>query len=385
MLDSSVGVPALKSIVPAPIRSRLSRLLLDASALPEILRSGMRGPAPGGPARVFYGRKALPSPNLAVHGGLVKVQRMQSRWPNVVRDYNTLYMVSSAMPPGARWWAAAARRRGARVVWNQNGVSYPGWEQHGWRATNDAMRPLLRSADHVFYQSAFCKLAADRFLGAPSGSWEVLHNSVDTRLFVPASEPVPFSPLVLMLGGNQSERYRLETAIATLGTLVRRGTHARLLVTGHLRWNRDPDQAMREARSCIEREGVADRVEFVGPYPQAEAPGLLQRAHILLHTKHNDPCPGIVIEALASGLPVVYSASGGVPELVGTDAGVGVPVESTFDRTIPPDVAALADGVDRVRASYQDFSRAARLRAVQCFDIEPWMARHAAIFERGRQ
>ncbi|HWH06801.1 MAG TPA: hypothetical protein VNT23_10265, partial [Gaiellaceae bacterium] len=31
----------------------------------------------------------------------------------------------------------------------------------------------------------------------------------------------------------------------------------------------------------------------------------------LLHTKVNDPCPNVVLEALASGLPVVHPASGG--------------------------------------------------------------------------
>lgn len=142
---------------------------------------------------------------------------------------------------------------------------------------------------------------------------------------------------------------------------------------------------MREAKDFIDRERVPDRVEFVGPYSQANAPALLQRAHILLHTKYNDPCPGLVVEALASGLPVVYSASGGVPELVGEDAGVGIPVESTFDRTIPPDAAALADGVERVMASLHAYSLAARQRAVQRFDIEPWLARHAEVFERARR
>lgn len=131
----------------------------------------------------------------------------------------------------------------------------------------------------------------------------------------------------------------------------------------------------------LEREGVADLVEFVGPYTQSEAPALLQRAHILLHTKYNDPCPGIVIEALSSGLPVVYSASGGVPELVGEDAGVGIPVESSFDRTFPPDPSALAIGIERVQASLREYSAAARRRAVQRFDIEPWLARHAEVFE----
>lgn len=381
----SVGITALTSFVPVSWRYPLKRLLLAVQALPDILRSQLLEAAPEGPPRVYYGLPALPSPDEFAHGGMVKVQRMQSCWPNSPRRFNTLYMVSSAPPPAARWQAAAARRRGVKVVWNQNGVSYPGWEPRGWASRNATMRPLLLAADHVFYQSLFCKESADRFLGEPRGSWEVLHNAVDTNIFLPRPEPLPVSPLVLMLGGNQSERYRVESAVGTLAVLVRRGIDARLLITGKLFWGGDPATAAREAREIVEKEGVISRVEFVGPYSQAAAPALLRGAHILLHTKHNDPCPGVVVEALASGLPVVYSASGGVPELVGEEGGVGVAVEATFDRLVSPEPQALAEGVLRVMASLADYQAAARRRAVERFDIGPWLARHAEIFARGRR
>ena len=376
-----MGVLALKRLIPAALRYRLSRVAVDASALPQIVRAALAKVGSADVVSVSYGRDTLPSSIEFAHGGIVKVQRMQERWPNTANVFNTLYMVSSAMPPGARFWASIARRRRALVVWNQNGVSYPATEP-GWRASNAAMAPLLREADHVFYQSAFCKMAADRFVGSPKGTWEILHNSVDTRVFIPSPDPLPLTPLMLMLGGNQSERYRLDAAIKTLGTLRRRSVDARLLVTGNLRWRSSPDDAMREALESVSREGVVGQVEFAGAYSQVEAPTLLQRAHILLHTKYNDPCPGVVIEALSAGLPVVYSASGGVPELVGDEAGVGVAVEQTFDRMIPPDPEALADGVQRVAAELPKYSAAARRRALERFDIEPWLARHAEVFER---
>ncbi len=378
-----MGVLALKRLIPAALRYRLSRIALDAVALPQVVRATFAKSPSAVSVRVSYGREHLPSLTDFAHGGIVKVQRMQQRWPNESRGFNVLYMVSSAMPPGARLWAGLARRRGARLVWNQNGVSYPATEP-GWRVSNATMAPLLRSADHVFYQSAFCKLAADRFVGSPAGTWEVLHNSVDTRVFVPASVSLPPTPLRLMLGGNQSERYRLDAALATVGVLRRRGTDVRLIVTGNLRWRSNPADAMKDALESVAQEGVSSLVEFLGAYSQSEAPTIFHRAHILLHTKYNDPCPGVVIEALSAGLPVVYSASGGVPELVGDDAGYGVPVEQTFDRMIPPDPEALADGVQKVAADLPKYAAQARRRAVEQFDIEPWLARHAEVFGRSR-
>ena len=102
---------------------------------------------------------------------------------------------------------------------------------------------------------------------------------------------------------------------------------------------------------------------------------------MLLHPKFNDPCPATVVEALACGVPVVYSASGGVPELVGGDAGIGIPAEESWDRDLTPDPVAMADAVVRVADDHARFSAAARARAVERFDLRPWLRRHRDVFE----
>jgi glycosyltransferase involved in cell wall biosynthesis len=99
-----------------------------------------------------------------------------------------------------------------------------------------------------------------------------------------------------------------------------------------------------------------------------------------LHTKVNDPCPTLVLEALASGLPVVYPASGGTVELVGDEAGIGVPHPETWARDEPPAPEALAEAVDRVLGGLAGYSEAARVRAVERFSLDPWLDRHAALF-----
>ena len=96
--------------------------------------------------------------------------------------------------------------------------------------------------------------------------------------------------------------------------------------------------------------------------------------------KYNDPCPNTVLEALASGLPVLYSASGGVPELVGADAGVGLALPVTFDRDLTPSADAIAQGMQRVIASAEPMAVAGRRRALQRFSLRTWLARHEEVF-----
>ena len=198
-----------------------------------------------------------------------------------------------------------------------------------------------------------------------------LPNAVDTRLFNPADEPPAEGP-VLILAGDQTQAYRLETALRTLALVARERPGARLLVTGSL--------VEDGGRRSIRELGLESRVELSGRYAQRDAPALYQRAHLLLHTKRNDPCPNVVLEALSCGLPVVHSASGGLPELVGAEAGIGVPDEGDWEHDVPPDPEALAAGVVSVLDRLDGYRAAARARAVERFDLQPWIERHRLLF-----
>jgi glycosyltransferase involved in cell wall biosynthesis len=314
--------------------------------------------------RVFYGHDRVPGPGEPVAGGSAKFQRLAQRFPNSPMDFSVLYLGSTWLPRDAGPLLALARRRNIPVVVNQSGVAYPGWAGGQTERINREFRRALLGADHVLYQSEFCKRSADEFLGAPRGTWEVLYNAVDVEQFTSGQAP---NASVLLLAGDQTQAYRLEVALRTLALLP----EARLIVTGRL--VSDPQPLLREL-------GVADRVEFAGRYAQRDAPELYRRGDVLLHTKVQDPCPTAVIEAMASGLPVVYSASGGTVELVGGDAGIGVPHPVGWARDEPPAPEAFADAVRRVLGERDRYAAAARARAVERFALGPWLERHAELF-----
>lgn len=351
-------------------RNLIAQILLAARGLPR-WRAIARTPPRAHEVAVSFGVERMPGADEVVSGGFVKFALLTEELPNAPRDFNVLYLGSSSMPLDAWLLARLAARRGAAFVWNQDGVAYPGWYGDGWELVNRPRARLLHTADHVIYQTAFCKLSVDRFYGGRAGPWEVLPNPVDTRRFTP--QPRPQRPLTLVLGGNQYQRYRFAAALDTLAALP----EARLLVTGSLSW---APEAEHEGRALAASRGLDSRLEFLGPYTQADAPEVLRRGDVLLHTKYNDPCPTVVLEAMACGLPVVYSASGGVPELVGDDAGVGIPAPLDWEHDHPPAPDALAAAVREVAERLDERTKAARERSLR-FDLRTWIARHRELFE----
>ena len=327
-------------------------------------------PRPG--VRVFYGHDRVPEPGEAVAGGTAKFQRLAQRFPNDPTDFSLLYLGSTWLPRDLGPLLRLARRRRIPLLVNQNGVGYPGWAGGATESFNAPLRKILAEAAHVLYQSEFCKRAADEWVGSTTGTWEVLHNAVDVDLFAPADRISEGGP-VLLLGGDQYQAYRLELGLETLAAVLTSHPEAQLLVTGRLVVPIEP---------TIDRLGLHGRVHVLGRYTQADAPALFRRAHLLLHTKVNDPCPSLVLEAMAAGLPVVYPRSGGVPELVGADAGIGVPHPDGFERDEPPSPEELAEAVGKVVADLPAFAAAARGRAVAHFPLAPWLDRHAELFER---
>jgi glycosyltransferase involved in cell wall biosynthesis len=334
-----------------------------------------------GPA-VFYLTENFPlrpaTRHEYAHGGAVKMTYLAETFPHAFPGANILYAVSSVGHRFAPQIVAGAKKRGLKIIVNQNGVAYPAWHGPGWEKTNQELKAILDQADYILYQSRFCQLGAEHFLSPPEVHHEILYNPVDTELFKPVGRSSKPREMTLILGGNQYERYRFELAIRTLSLVAKVNPGAKLIVTGNL-WD-SGDHAFDMARKYIVDLGVQDQVVFTGTYVQRDAPDIFARGHILLHTKINDPSPTIVLEALSSGVPVVYLDSGGTPELAG-EAGIGVPVKASWEKAELPDPHLLSEAVVEVMDEYQRYSQKARQRAVELFGLEKFIQAHARIFE----
>lgn len=145
---------------------------------------------------------------------------------------------------------------------------------------------------------------------------------VDPGLFSPADQSLT------------DKRHR--AVIGYAGRLVpEKGVHVLLAACAQLRqgsWTLRllGDGPEREALAKLARElGIGDHVEFLGRVPSTEAPRYYQQLDVLALPSLSRPnwveqFGRVLTEAMACGVPVVGSASGEIPWVIG-DAGVLVP------------------------------------------------------------
>jgi glycosyltransferase involved in cell wall biosynthesis len=168
-------------------------------------------------------------------------------------------------------------------------------------------RIALRGADLVLPVSEAMRRALET-AGSPRRT-EVVPNVVDERLFHP---------------GGEREGGLLLTA-GTLGENEAKGVdyllHAVALVEG-VRLEVVGDGPMRaEYERLAGQLGVGERVQFRGFLPKPELAERMRHADlfVLASRFENNPC--VVLEAMASGLPIVATRVGGLPELVDETSG----------------------------------------------------------------
>jgi glycosyltransferase involved in cell wall biosynthesis len=110
----------------------------------------------------------------------------------------------------------------------------------------------------------------------------------------------------------------------------------RLTCAGSL--DRDPATAAR-VRELVDAEQLGKRVALVGELDAPELSALYDSADVFVHASLHETYGMVVAEALARGVPVVSSATGAIPDLVGSDAGLLVP---------PGDAVALEGALSTV-------------------------------------
>lgn len=234
-----------------------------------------------------------------------------------------------------------ARLRGCPAV-----VNYRGGEAADFLVrAGGVVRLSLRWAARLAVPSGFLQ---DVF-GRHGMKAEIVPNIIDLQRFHAVEPP---QGLHVLVARNLEPIYDNASALHAFAALLEHHPHARMTIAGS-----GPELARLQALSV--ELGVADSVRFAGRVDRDAMAALYRDSHLLLNTSLVDNMPNSLLEALASGVPVVSTAVGGVPYLVRD--------EQTALLVPPSDVAAMARAMRRV---VEDAALGARLREQGLADVQ---------------
>ncbi|MGB2983052.1 MAG: N-acetyl-alpha-D-glucosaminyl L-malate synthase BshA [Candidatus Bipolaricaulia bacterium] len=239
---------------------------------------------------------------------------------------------------------------------------------------NASFKPVTRmtieQADAVTVVSNFLREETYRQFDVKR-DLRVIYNFIDPERH--ESEPCPCIPgcsrrteKTLMHISNFRPVKRIRDVV-TIFAKVNAAIDSRLILIGD-----GPDTPV--AREIGEELGVLDRMKFVGVVDRV-AP-LLNAADLFLLPSSTESFGLVALEAMASGVPVIASDVGGIPEVVRHGETGYLAEVGDVDKMAAYAVELLRDDAARCR-----FGQAARDRAREMFNYQSIVPQYEAVYE----
>jgi colanic acid/amylovoran biosynthesis glycosyltransferase len=206
----------------------------------------------------------------------------------------------------------------------------------------DLLPEKLWAARFAVTCSGFGRQALLERAGAwQSGKVSMLHHGIDTRRFA-GEPPRAAAPFTFLHVGRLSEEKAQHLLVEACALLSREGLDFRCLLVG--------DGPLAEALSGLVRDlGLEGRVTLEGRALQEDIPAYYRRADAFVLSSIRENLPNVLVESLASAVPVITPRLGGIEELV-EDGVNGYIVE-------PGSARALSDAMRRMMGSGEERGR----------------------------
>jgi glycosyltransferase involved in cell wall biosynthesis len=228
--------------------------------------------------------------------------------------------------------ALIARSLGIPTVFHLHGSRFDAFFENSSMLGKAAIRRILSSCDRVVVLSESWKDFAVRAIPVEARRVTVIANGV-TLPDLRARRSLVDVRITLL--GVIDERKGILELVNAAGMLQPQGLRARYQVAG-------PVDAELKQRVCdiASQLLVNDLFEWIGPVSGRRKQDVLDSSDIVVVPSHAEGMPMVLLEAMASGLPVIASSVGAIPEVIDHDRnGLLIP---------PKDPSALAHALERL-------------------------------------
>ena len=166
----------------------------------------------------------------------------------------------------------------------------------------------------------------------PSAKIEVIPNGVELNRFRPVEKQADKQTLKILTVGRLSVTKRVHMLIEAVEILVKQDQNIHLTIVG--------DGALgQELKGLISKKGLDKTIEMTGRIDSKQMPEIYQGSDIFVSASLQEGMSNAMLEAMASGLPIITTRCEGVEELIKDN---GIVVETDDAEAIAASVKKLA-------------------------------------------
>ncbi len=208
---------------------------------------------------------------------------------------------------------------------------------------------IWKNASALYACSQGLKQRALNF--APNANINVIPNGVELDRFTPTESKPDLKDLKLLTVGRLSESKRIELLIEAMQTIKNKFPKATLTIAGSGGLYQKLDQ-------LIKNKNMQNHIKMPGAVDSENMPDLYRQHHIFVTATAQEGMSNAMLEAMASGLPIITTHCEGTEELIADN---GIVVDSPKALDIAENIINLAENDQR----YGQMCSAARSKAEQ--------------------
>ena len=272
------------------------------------------------------------------------------------------------------WWCRVPYRLHGEHGWDVN-------DMHGQNRKYQILRRIMRRFIH-----RYVALSSEAFeylrdlIHVPESRIRHICNGVDTRKFAPGAENQVQLPSEFSSDGNlvfgtvgrlaevKNQTYLLESFIALVENNPDQAERLRLIIVGD-------GVLMAPLVKRAEEAGMGGKVWFAGN--RSDVPQLMQCMRVFVLPSLAEGISNTILEAMASGLPVIATRVGGNPDLIETDLSASHLVEVNDVDALSRAMQQYVNDGERLARN----SKTVREHCVENFSIDTMVSKYHQLYQ----
>jgi glycosyltransferase involved in cell wall biosynthesis len=253
------------------------------------------------------------------------------------------------------------KARSTKIIYRMDGIyfNYLVGSKEATKQYNDLLANSMKCADKIIYQSEFAKVMAKELFDGQELPGVVIYNGADTKKFKNEGDILdrPIDKKIILSIAYWGTPLMAEYSINHIIKIAQQFKDMNNMEFWIL------GEAYPHVEELIKKVNLSNitRFDLKNPITRENMPKYIRTSDLVLHTRPNDACSNLIIEAMNVGKPIVGLNLGSTPELLG-DAGLRGECKPSFKHFPDININSMVEQIKKTFDNYDYYCKKIKQR-----------------------